>query len=48
MFYVTTQLRKAYNRQIEEIKNLRNELVNSEKRICELELEIKRLQINKI
>lgn len=39
------QLRKAYNRQIEEIKNLKNQLVNSEKRREELEIEVKRLQL---
>lgn len=38
------QLRKAYNRQAEEIKNLRNQLSISEKRIRELEAEVKRLQ----
>lgn len=39
------QLRKAYNRQIEEIKNLKNQLANSEKRCEELEIEVKRLQL---
>lgn len=39
------QLRKAYNRQIEEIKNLKNQLTNSEKRCEELEIEVKRLQL---
>ncbi|CAD7082397.1 unnamed protein product [Hermetia illucens] len=38
------ELRKAYNRQTEEIKNLRNQLSISEKRIRELEAEVKRLQ----
>ncbi|XP_031631140.1 coronin-2B-like isoform X2 [Contarinia nasturtii] len=39
------ELRKAYNRQIEEIKNLKNQLTNSEKRREELEIEVKRLQL---
>lgn len=37
------QLRKAFNRQIEEIKNLKNQLANSEKRVQELQCEVNRL-----
>lgn len=39
------QLKKAFNRQIEEIKNLKNQLANSEKRVQDLEIEVKRLQL---
>lgn len=38
------QLRKAFTRQSEEIKNLRNQLASSDKRVQELEVEVKRLQ----
>lgn len=39
------ELRKAFNKQAEEIKSLRKSLNNSEKRVRELEAEIKRLQL---
>lgn len=39
------QLRKAFNRQAEDIKNLKNALANSDKRVLELEAEVTRLQI---
>lgn len=45
VYYHFFQLRKAYNRQTEEIKNLKNQLANSEKRREELEIEVKRLQL---
>lgn len=39
------ELRKAFNKQAEEIKSLRKSLNNSEKRVRELEAEVKRLQL---
>lgn len=39
------ELRKAFNKQAEEIKSLRKSLNNSEKRVRELEAEVKRLQV---
>ncbi|XP_053688153.1 coronin-1A-like [Sabethes cyaneus] len=39
------ELRKAFNKQTEEIKSLRKSLNNSEKRVRELESEVKRLQL---
>lgn len=39
------QLRKAFNKQTEEIKNLRNQLDHSDKRVRELEAEVSRLQL---
>lgn len=39
------ELRKAFNKQAEEIKSLRKSLNNSEKRVRELESEVKRLQM---
>ncbi|XP_055322253.1 coronin-2B-like isoform X1 [Sitodiplosis mosellana] len=43
--FTENELRKAYTRQNEEIKNLKNQLANSEKRREELEIEVKRLQL---
>ncbi|XP_065073355.1 coronin-1C-like isoform X2 [Ochlerotatus camptorhynchus] len=40
------ELRKAFNKQAEEIKSLRKSLNNSEKRVRELEVEVKRLQLH--
>lgn len=39
------ELRKAFNKQSDEIKSLRKSLNNSEKRVRELEAEVKRLQL---
>ncbi|XP_058466745.1 coronin-1C-like isoform X2 [Malaya genurostris] len=39
------ELRKAFSKQTEEIKSLRKSLNNSEKRVRELEAEVKRLQL---
>ncbi|XP_055528246.1 coronin-1C-like isoform X1 [Wyeomyia smithii] len=39
------ELRKAFSKQTEEIKSLRKSLNNSEKRVRELETEVKRLQL---
>lgn len=39
------QLKKIINRQSDEIKNLKNQLKTSEKRVKELEFEVKKLQI---
>ncbi|XP_055629932.1 coronin-1A-like isoform X2 [Toxorhynchites rutilus septentrionalis] len=39
------ELRKAFNKQTEEIKSLRKSLHNSEKRVRDLEAEVKRLQL---
>lgn len=39
------ELRKAFNKQTDEIKSLRKSLNNSEKRVRELEAEVKRLQL---
>lgn len=43
LFLFRLQLRKAFNRQIEEIKNLKNQLANSEERVRELQSEVNRL-----
>lgn len=39
------QLRKAFMKQSEEIKNLKNQLASSDKRVQELEAELAQLQL---
>lgn len=41
---IALQLQKAFIRQADEIKNLKNKLTDSQERVRELEHEIKRLQ----
>jgi uncharacterized protein HemX len=42
---VVTQLKKVIQQQSDEIKNLRNQLKTSDKRIRELEFEVKKLRL---
>lgn len=44
-FSVRQQLKKIIQHQHEEIKNLRNQLKTSDKRIRELEFEVKKLRL---
>lgn len=42
--FLFVQLRKAYAKQAEEIRNLKNQLASSDKRVHELEAEVAQLQ----